>query len=174
MGTSAMWASDGATVRLVGCSFTGNTPDTAVLLALAVAPEEPDAQDQDTIVRLLQPTFTDNVAEQQLITFQGKYLIFTFSEFAARIYSDVTHEVIHITDGKNKSEGFTEPLSAAPAARQGITGSSDWLQMTRKVRSTSFLAHDASSVMAWHRPALLMGVQHPSYDILQHVVSKYW
>jgi hypothetical protein len=113
---SALWVGDGATATLVGCSFIGNNVRDAVLNVLTIG----------TVVRLQRCTFTGNKAE---------YLVLVFSASKQAVYVDeATLEVIERSD----TLGFTsEPLSAAPADRPGLTTLSDWYLFARQVCSSS-------------------------------------
>jgi hypothetical protein len=60
----------------------------------------------------------------------------TAPEFSAVIYSDdAAIRVLHVSeDGEGTVQG-TEPLSAVPAGREGITDTSTWLQDVQNVCS---------------------------------------
>jgi hypothetical protein len=132
-----MWVNNGATATLKECAFVHNaindTYDNSAVLTVAASREgNVDAQQQDTIVRLEQCNFTNNIA-QSLLTAQigADFLDPTFS---ARIFSDVNLSVV-ILDGNSRTTDLTEPLSAAIAERLGITSTSLWLRRAQQVRS---------------------------------------
>jgi hypothetical protein len=142
---SAMWVAHGATASLVRCSFAGNKItdeeiNSAILSVNAVDSSDARAQLQDTIVRLHQCTFRD-IEDNLLLTNRGSD---SFDAYAAHVYSDNTSlEVLRVSDnGDDTAQGFAEPLSAAPARRQGLTGTSAWLQSIQQVRSpAAFRTH---------------------------------
>jgi hypothetical protein len=134
--TSVMYASDGATVTLIGCSFIGNTingtiSNSAIFSINAVNLETPHKQLQDTIVRLEQCSFTDNVAGGLLVT----YMDYPFTEFSALTYSDITFDVMAF-QGNSWTQSMTKPLSATPSGRLGISSTSPWLQSAQQVCSS--------------------------------------
>jgi hypothetical protein len=135
-----MWAEIGATVTLVRCTFADNTItgthyNSAVLSVNAVK-NVPDAQMQDTIVRLDQCSFTRNYAWNLLVVNERDTM---YDQYSAVIYSDDADlEVLYVSEsGKKKVQRFAEQLSAAPAGRQGITSTSVWLWRAQQVRSST-------------------------------------
>jgi hypothetical protein len=135
-GLSAMWVSNGATVTLVESSFVGNSitgvyNESAVLSVIAVEAINWDAQLQDTIVRLEQVEFTDNVADSLLTAQQGG--TFLDSRFSALVYSDFILDVVSI-DVDSFTLSVSEPLDAVPVGRRGISRNSAWLRRVQQVR----------------------------------------
>jgi hypothetical protein len=142
---AAMMVTDGATVTLVECSFINNTINStflnsAVLSVNAVDPSQVLAQSQDTIVRLQQCSFTNNVADALIVTTKGG----DFSDFSALVYSDAVFDVVTLYIN-SVTQNVTEPLSAAPPGRPGITGTSPWLRSAQQVRFS-----DASCLSTCH------------------------
>jgi hypothetical protein len=130
-----MWVSSGATATLVGCSFSNNsnfntTYNSAVLSVNAVNPNVAYSQLQDTIVRLQNCSFP--VLNSSVVSHQDSDL---FPAYSARVYSDnATLEVLQVSrNGEDINLGSAEPLSAAPAGRKGIAGTSTWLQEAQQV-----------------------------------------
>jgi hypothetical protein len=119
---------------LKDCLFTDNE---IAINVRAVNPAVPSAVPQDSIARLVNCTFEDTLASNRLETVQGTV---DDSEHAAVIYSDdVTLEAVRI-DGDLLFVNPVEPLSAAPAGREGINGTSGWFQKAQQVCSFSTIS----------------------------------
>jgi hypothetical protein len=115
----ALFVTDGATATLAGCKFIGNSVHDSVLFVFAFGTYV-------TVVRLKRCTFTGNAA--------GNLLTSRYQD--AYIYVDeATLKVIKSSDSTADSK--TEPLSAAPADRPGLTALSDWYLFARQVCSSS-------------------------------------
>jgi hypothetical protein len=148
---ATIWVSDGATVTMVECfvrlsmtfeiyySTDEDEPyhSSAIVSVNAVNPTQWYAQQQDTIVYLERCTFhEDNDVKNYFVTNKDDGL---YPAHSALIYSDVAIKVLHISNrNTTRILGAAEPLSKAPAARQGITGSSQWL-LRVQVSSSRFL-----------------------------------
>jgi hypothetical protein len=107
---------DGATATLAGCKFIGNSVHDSVLFVFASGTEV-------TVVRVERCTFTGNEAEDLLSSKQDVYV------------DEATLNVIKSSDISPETK--TEPLSAAPADRPGLTALSDWYLFARQVCSSS-------------------------------------
>jgi hypothetical protein len=134
----SIWVIWGGTATLKDCLFTDNE---IAINVRAVNPAVPSAVPQDSIARLVNCTFEDTLASNRLETVQGTV---DDSEHAAVIYSDdVTLEAVRI-DGDLLFVNPVEPLSAAPAGREGINGTSVWLQNAQQVCSFSAISFNTS------------------------------
>jgi hypothetical protein len=140
-GDQATWVESGATATFVGCNFTENSissswSDNAVLTVQGVNPLY-NSTLQDTIVRLENCTFTRNVADNVIVkSIWGEESSPTDS---AHIYSDDITQKVTLFDGRyDFYDRQAEPLTAVPAGRHGINGTSEWLQRILTVCS-SFL-----------------------------------
>lgn len=130
---TALWISDGATVTLVNSSFNGinivgRAFNRAVISVNAVSNDTNIAQQQDSILRLQQCSITGNKAASVIAASNIK----PFQDFEARVFSDVSFSVQYNADSQ---PGLTQPLSAAPASRPGITASSVWFKTAHQVCS---------------------------------------
>jgi hypothetical protein len=141
-GDAAAVVDGGATVTLVECTFiensiTGFYSNSAALSVNNIGPHR-DALLQDTIVRLENCTFTRNVADNLLLARVGGEESSPLA--SAHIYSDNTTQMVVWVNGSNEIVGHAEPLTALPASRQGINGTSEWFQRVQKVISPCFIS----------------------------------
>jgi hypothetical protein len=124
-----MWINHGATVTMVNCNFTSNnvtSSDTGNAVLSINASNEGEKQ-QDTIVRLQQCIFKDNYADYDVAT--NDY------EFSAFVYGNNATLKVHHNSTNGATQGMIRPLAEAPTEREGINGSSPWIQMVKKVCS---------------------------------------
>jgi hypothetical protein len=135
-----MWAEIGATVTLFRCTFANNsitgTHYNSAILSVNAVKSVPDAQLQDTIVRLEQCSFTRNRALSLLVVNKRDSM---YDEYSAVVYSDDADlEILYVLEnGRKKVQGFAQPLEAAPAGRHDITSTSAWLRSAQQVRSST-------------------------------------
>jgi hypothetical protein len=139
--------SGGATVSLLGCTFSNNnitadegneqlpTPERfipvigVIDVSIYDIEDSPPAQRQDTIVRLQDVAFIDNDMNEIVIA-QSSY-----KEFEGLIYSDEERRVSlkEFVEAEHYLNETTLPFEAAPADRQGITATTPWFQSTQEV-----------------------------------------
>jgi hypothetical protein len=138
--TSVIWVGYGATVTMVGCTFTdnwisGESIYRAIINVNAVDPTKASAQPQDTIVRMENCTFTaGNNAENHVVTINDSKLYSAETcewnvdeTHSALLFSDDELVVLHVSgDPPNQTLGTSDLLSKAPAERPGITRASPW------------------------------------------------
>lgn len=148
--------SNGATATLNNCSISNNFIsgtyiNSAALSVNAVDPNDANAQQQNTIVRLLQTTFSGNTAAHNLIAYSGQDTFFSLYEVG--IFSDDLNQEVFYTN--NFTKGTALPLDQAPADRPGIDASTPWFVSMQEVRSGVLLC------IFWARncfPTILVGV----------------
>jgi hypothetical protein len=132
----AMWVHNGATVTLVDCTFKNNAIidpyyNSAILSITAVDLSVADAQLQDSIVLMKGCLFQDNSGAHDIVRDTGSD---PYPKYSALLYADASYEVKLVSqNGAQQSLVLNEPLSDAPANRQGISETSSWLQMVKKV-----------------------------------------
>jgi hypothetical protein len=83
---------------------------------------------QDTIVRLQQCIFKDNYADYDVAT--NDY------EFSALVYGNNATLRVRHNSTNGATQGIISSLAEAPTGREGINGSSPWIQMVKKVCSS--------------------------------------
>ena len=135
--TSALWINNGATVTLEGCTLSRNSisdayTNSAVISVNAVDPDSSVSQQQDTILRLRQCTFSSNTANHTLVARE----ISPYTLFDVGIYSYVERKVWKLRELNGdylRSQGTTLPLAQAPTSRPGIDASTPWLLNVQQV-----------------------------------------
>jgi hypothetical protein len=155
-----MWIRDGATVRLVDCTFTNNNVVEGISNRSVIYidgtfwhpfDEELAPVPRDTIVRLDRCTFEDNNASNLIAVYVDNVTVIPPNDtISAHVLSDDNIMVLHTGYAYDPPSQLRspEPLSAAPAGRPGITGTSDWLQRIQRVRTPSAFALSRSYSMA--------------------------
>jgi hypothetical protein len=140
-----MYVDAGATVTMVGCSFTSNTlvgesSTNGVLTVGGFGSDDKAASNHlldDTIVRLQTCTFEESSGDAPIRTLDDSGVGPPNYASLAHIYSD--NDIM--VQGENylgtPQLNVTEPLSAAPAGRPGISGESNWLKQVQEVRPSS-------------------------------------
>lgn len=150
--SSVLWISDRATVTLVGCSIQDNTVsgtklNNAVISVNAVEPTSPDAQHQDTVLRLQQCVLTVNTADHVLIANRGGMV---YSEHEAVIFNDAFSDVeVELNSIEGELLDLTHPLDKATASRPGIDATTPWLLTVQQVRHPIAVTYFATSVMCY-------------------------
>jgi hypothetical protein len=130
---SALWISNGATVNMVGCSFTRNFITGAKLndAVISVNAVQPNGsiygRAQDTMLRFQQCSEENNHGR-----FLSAYNEGSFGSFDVLIFSDgnfTVNRVINLGEVK-----YEDPLPLTdPQSRRGIDNSSDWFLQTLQV-----------------------------------------
>lgn len=129
-----MFISEGSTVRLQGCSFSrndisGSSENKAVVSVNAKSNNYLDGQPQDTILVLLDCTFTGNSgASEAILANSGSD---AFPLFSAEVFSDAD-TVVFWTE--IAFLGPARPLEQVPLSRPGIEDSSEWFVNAQQVR----------------------------------------
>jgi hypothetical protein len=140
-----MYVDAGATVTMVGCSFTSNTlvsksSSDGVLTVWGFGCDDKAASNHlldDTIVRLQTCKFENSSGDAPIKTLDDSGVDYPNNASLVHIYSDNDIMVQGENDLGTPQLGVTEPLSAAPAGRPGISGTSNWLKLVQEVRPSS-------------------------------------
>jgi hypothetical protein len=132
---SAMWVSHGATATLVGCVFSDNIITKDIDESGVLRVNAAHQTEQDTVVHMKQCTFKDNSADHLIMACQqGAYPSESVIDYSPRICKDDPDLEVFYGDLECIREHVPWLLDER-CDRQGISRSSEWLQMVQKVRS---------------------------------------